>query len=250
MGEKPLKPEDIVERPAVPGPAASEVLGGRYGADDQQLLDSDHVVRKAVRDRLIDVTTQCMELRAQAATPFSGSYPSRISAADREGLSDLAPSDDLVELETNQLEETLPEQRSVPAAGRLRQHFTPRLLELTDATDEMVGRISMDALPEQRDYRTAVATTETRRGVTAEGRNPLENELVFRWELKRSSIYEQAFERKHTAFMLDPYFSIAEAIRAAPALAGGQPNGDPWPVRLLYRKIFGYGNSGPESGRD
>jgi hypothetical protein len=193
------------------------------------------------------------------------------------------------------------------------------------------------------DFRAAVAAAETRRGVTIEGRNPLENELLVRAELKRSAIamlggvsaaelqavtpgnplgtgtapaldveaaaragqlvrfYEQAFEWEHMAFILYPYFwtgrddwpeaalrtdpdpqmvqflrsgyarlvlpvrpgfetvvesrlnldlpepftatppatsaddpslPIADEIRAAQDLAGGVPDGDPWPITL------------------
>jgi hypothetical protein len=151
MSEQPLKPGDIEEGPAAPGPPTAEAPAERYGAAVQQLFDSDHIVREALRDSLVDVTAQSLELRAEAATAFSGFYPSRISAADREGITYLAPGDDLVELLTEQRNVTLQEQRAAPTSGRLRLHLTPELLELidtTDANDERVGRISLDALLE------------------------------------------------------------------------------------------------------
>ncbi|MHA7291351.1 hypothetical protein ACX80V_17145 [Arthrobacter sp. MDT3-24] len=131
------------------GPPAAEAPAGRYGAAVQQLFDSDDIVREALRDRLVDVTAQSLDLRRKAATAFSGFYPSRISTADREGSSYLAPGDDLVELLTKQMNVTFQEQRAVPTAGRLRLHLSPKLLKLIDTTnanDQRVGHISLDAL--------------------------------------------------------------------------------------------------------
>ena len=93
----------------------------RYGAAVQQLFDSDHVVREALRDKLVDVTAQSLELRAEAATAFSGFYPSRIPAADRGKTTYFAPGDDLVELQT---EQTNGSARATAGGGR-RRPVTP-----------------------------------------------------------------------------------------------------------------------------
>ncbi|WP_203906794.1 hypothetical protein [Rhizocola hellebori] len=141
----------IEEGPAVPAPPAVEAPAARYGAAVQQLFDSDHVVREALRDRLVDVTSRSLELRAEAAAAFSGFYPSRIPVADRERTTYLAPGDDLIVLQTEQTNLTLERQRAAPLAGRLRLHLTPELLDLidkTDANDERVGRIPLAALLE------------------------------------------------------------------------------------------------------
>ena len=143
--------QGLPSRPVAPGLPAADAPAGRYGAAVQQLFDSDHIIREALRDRLVDVTAQSLDLRTKAATAFSGFYPSRISTADREGHSYLAPGDDLVELLTQQMNVRLQEQGAVPTAGRLRLHLTPELLKLIDtsnANDKIVGRISLDALLE------------------------------------------------------------------------------------------------------
>src|SRR3954469_25986698 len=100
MSEEPLGPGGIEEGPAAPGPPTTEAPAERYGTAVQQLFDSSHVVREALRDKLGDITAQSLELRAEAATAFSGFYPSRIPAADRGKTTYFAPGDDLVELQT------------------------------------------------------------------------------------------------------------------------------------------------------
>lgn len=150
MDEQPLEPGGI-EDPAVPGPPAVEAPAERYGAAVQQLFDSDHVVREALRGKLVDVTSRSLELRTEAATAFSGFYPSRIPVADRERTTYLAPGDDLIVLQTEQMNVTLEQQRAAPIGGRLRLHLTPELLALidkADANDERVGRIPLAALLE------------------------------------------------------------------------------------------------------
>ncbi|WP_199423134.1 hypothetical protein [Actinotalea solisilvae] len=141
---------DADEGGAAPGPPTAEPAA-RYRAAVHQLFDSEDVVRSALRDRLVDATSQSLQLRQEAATAFSGFYPSRVSAADREALTYLAPGDDLIGLLTQQIDDTLQERRDAPSAGRLRLHLTPRLralLDTTDADDERAGRIALDAILE------------------------------------------------------------------------------------------------------
>ncbi|MEU6351024.1 hypothetical protein ABZ896_17065 [Streptomyces sp. NPDC047072] len=151
MSGQPLEPGGIEEGPGGAGPPTAEAPAERYGTAVRQLFDSDHVVREALSDKLVDITAQSLELRAEAATAFSGFYPGRIPEADRGMTTYFAPGDDLVELQTEQTNEALDQQRAA-GGGRLRLHLTPALLEIidtSDANDQRVGRIPLTVLLER-----------------------------------------------------------------------------------------------------
>jgi hypothetical protein len=172
MSEQPLEPGGIEEGPA-PGPPTAEAPAERYGAAVQQLFDSDDVVREALRDKLVDITVQSLELRAEAATAFSGFYPSRIPEADRSKTTYFAPGDDLVELQTEQTNGALEQQRASGGGGRLRLYLTPALLEIidtTDATDQRVGWIPLTVLLERLRDSVPLPPTDLISVCHAEGR--------------------------------------------------------------------------------
>ncbi|MFI6100867.1 hypothetical protein ACIA8G_35405 [Lentzea sp. NPDC051213] len=152
MSEQPMEPGAIEEGPSVPGPPTVEAPVERYGAAVQQLFDSDHVVREALRDKLVDITAESLELRAEAATAFSGFYPGRISEVDRCKTTYFASGDDLFELQTVQTNGALEQQRASSEGGRLRLHLTPALLETidtSDANDQRVGWVPLTVLLER-----------------------------------------------------------------------------------------------------